>query len=252
MEILNWLHDVHVAGTNRVWVTGWAAHCHDVVEGVDTRLAWEPIIEWLNESFVGRPVGGHDAAVFSTIAEARNAFIDWEAEHPGATSFDYSYDETNWNAYPYLPAAAHYLVTAEHVVDLPPVGSLRMHRLLSSEEPDAFDLYVAYTVSGSGIVIDLSKQLGSGEIAVVDTRSGTWEVVPTDSVPIVPHGAILVAPEDAIAISMFGDLDGNGRINGADLAILLGSWGTDGKGDLDDDGDVDGSDLAKMLGNWLP
>ena len=50
-----------------------------------------------------------------------------------------------------------------------------------------------------------------------------------------------------------GDLDGNGRIDGADLTILLGEWGaSDGRSgsDLDLDGVVDGADLTIMLGNW--
>ena len=46
------------------------------------------------------------------------------------------------------------------------------------------------------------------------------------------------------------DLDGDGRVNAADLAILLGAWGTDGAGDLDGDGAVCAADLALLLGAW--
>jgi hypothetical protein len=45
------------------------------------------------------------------------------------------------------------------------------------------------------------------------------------------------------------DLDGDGHVNGADLAILLAAWGTSGA-DLDDDGIVGGADLAILLGPW--
>ena len=44
------------------------------------------------------------------------------------------------------------------------------------------------------------------------------------------------------------DLDGNGVVNGADLAILLGNWGGSGTGDLDGNGTVNGADLAALLG----
>ncbi|MBL9120446.1 MAG: hypothetical protein JNL80_11095 [Phycisphaerae bacterium] len=47
------------------------------------------------------------------------------------------------------------------------------------------------------------------------------------------------------------DLDGNGSVNGADLAILLGQWGSNGTADLDGSGNVDGADLAILLGAWL-
>jgi hypothetical protein len=52
-----------------------------------------------------------------------------------------------------------------------------------------------------------------------------------------------------------GDLDGNGSVDGADLAILLGGWGPcGGKGgcaaDLDGNGVIDGADLAILLGSW--
>jgi hypothetical protein len=52
----------------------------------------------------------------------------------------------------------------------------------------------------------------------------------------------------------FGDISGNGVVDGVDLAALLGAWGTDGHGkfecDIDGDGVVAGSDLAIMLGSW--
>jgi len=50
------------------------------------------------------------------------------------------------------------------------------------------------------------------------------------------------------------DLNGDGMVNGADLAILLGGWGPCAgcPGDLDGDGDIDGADLATLLGAWGP
>lgn len=55
------------------------------------------------------------------------------------------------------------------------------------------------------------------------------------------------------------DLDGDGSVNGKDLALLVGVWGTDGRGtgengpymaDLDINGKVDGKDLALLIGDW--
>lgn len=51
------------------------------------------------------------------------------------------------------------------------------------------------------------------------------------------------------------DLNHDGLVDGADLAIMLGVWGTDGAGtcaDLNGDGIVDGADLAILLGAWAP
>lgn len=46
-----------------------------------------------------------------------------------------------------------------------------------------------------------------------------------------------------------GDLNGNGAIDGADLTLLVGAWGSAG-GDLTGDGQTDGADLSAMLGAW--
>jgi len=49
-----------------------------------------------------------------------------------------------------------------------------------------------------------------------------------------------------------GDINGDGFVNGADLAIVLGSWGPCGgcSGDVTGDDLVDGADIAIVLGNW--
>ena len=46
------------------------------------------------------------------------------------------------------------------------------------------------------------------------------------------------------------DLDGDGRVDGVDLARLLAEWGRGGVTDLDDDGLTGGSDLAVLLAYW--
>ncbi len=48
-----------------------------------------------------------------------------------------------------------------------------------------------------------------------------------------------------------GDVDGDGTVNGTDLILLLGSWGTDNAAaDFDGSGTVDGTDLIILLGAW--
>ncbi|MBL9150576.1 MAG: hypothetical protein JNM94_17965 [Phycisphaerae bacterium] len=46
------------------------------------------------------------------------------------------------------------------------------------------------------------------------------------------------------------DLNGDGVVDGADLAQLLGGWGSSGAADLDGDGVINGADLAQLLGAW--
>jgi hypothetical protein len=46
------------------------------------------------------------------------------------------------------------------------------------------------------------------------------------------------------------DLDGNGRVDGVDLALLLGNWLGGGVGDVDRSGVVDAADLARLLNAW--
>ncbi|MCH2162556.1 MAG: hypothetical protein MK085_11880, partial [Phycisphaerales bacterium] len=54
-----------------------------------------------------------------------------------------------------------------------------------------------------------------------------------------------------IPVQNIADINGDGIVDGADLARVLGSWGTSASGgDLNGDGIVDGADLAIVLANW--
>ncbi len=66
----------------------------------------------------------------------------------------------------------------------------------------------------------------------------------------VPGGGVAGA-----ACPCFGDLNGDGTINAADLAVLLGAWNTSGASipsDLDGSGNVNAADLSLLLGAWGP
>ncbi len=55
----------------------------------------------------------------------------------------------------------------------------------------------------------------------------------------------------SIEIQPYGDIDGDGCVNGRDLGILFGDWGMQGSpGDFNADGTVDPADLGILLANW--
>jgi len=68
----------------------------------------------------------------------------------------------------------------------------------------------------------------------------------------VAHEVFATVVFDALITGSPADLDGDGIVGAADLAILLGSWGPcEGcPADLDGDGVVDAVDLAILLGSW--
>lgn len=54
----------------------------------------------------------------------------------------------------------------------------------------------------------------------------------------------------ATACAIPGDLNGDGTVDAADLALLLANWGAAGAGDLDGDGTTNAADLSILLANW--
>jgi hypothetical protein len=77
-----------------------------------------------------------------------------------------------------------------------------------------------------------------------------WDFASAEAAEALRPRLQIVVAEPAV-IACTGDLDGDGSVLGADLALLLGAWGTaDAIADLNEDGTVDGADLAIMLGAW--
>ena len=70
-----------------------------------------------------------------------------------------------------------------------------------------------------------------------------------DNIEVRPFVTLYAVPEPEPPAAP-GDLDGNQKVDGADLAILLGQWSSAGSADLDASGVVDGVDLAIVLGGW--
>jgi CxxC motif-containing protein (DUF1111 family) len=81
---------------------------------------------------------------------------------------------------------------------------------------------------------------GNGIADVRDIATGTSADADLDGIP-----------DDCVACR--ADLDRNGAVNGDDLGIMLGAWGTaSAVADLDANGVVNGDDLGIMLGAWGP
>jgi hypothetical protein len=96
------------------------------------------------------------------------------------------------------------------------------------------DSLIAYgpgiPIEGDVLATAVSSNTGSGEACRLVAVGGTVNGAPTNP----------------------ADLNGDGHVNAADLAILLGAWGPCGgcPADLNHDGVVGAADLAMMLGAW--
>ena len=108
------------------------------------------------------------------------------------------------------------------------------------------------------------KVFGDGGelLASLTIDAGTARFVGITSVQAINHlnfsstlGAIVDTGFDNIRLASYpvavvGDLNGDGQVNAADLAMLLGGWGGEGEADLDCDGVVGPADLGVLLGAW--
>lgn len=103
------------------------------------------------------------------------------------------------------------------------------------------DLVASYAGGAGGTRIDLAAA-GVASARFIRVR------VALDA-PAVPEIDAVVAVRPA---ALPADLDGDGAVGGADLGLLLGSWGAcpGCAPDLDGDGTVGGVDLGLLLGAW--
>jgi len=72
-----------------------------------------------------------------------------------------------------------------------------------------------------------------------------------DSLSVQAGAVLRVAVVSGSGSPTTGDLNGDTTVNGADLALLLGMWGSaNPAGDLDGSGSVGGADVGLLLSNW--
>ncbi|MDZ4830104.1 MAG: CHRD domain-containing protein [Phycisphaerae bacterium] len=102
------------------------------------------------------------------------------------------------------------------------------------------------TSGGAGTLISEVATTDASLDAIIANPSGFYMNIHNAA---FPGGAI----RGQIGVPLpfvLGDLNCDGAVDAADLAVLLGAWGTSGPGDLNGDGTVDAADLALLLGSW--
>jgi hypothetical protein len=114
--------------------------------------------------------------------------------------------------------------------------------------------YVASTASWVSFV----GETNTDPATLIDPADGVWTILGVGSISnsraMLASGRPLGDPVTKLlrlVPILAEDLDGNGSVGPADLAILLSAWGTKGGlADLNGDGFVGAPDLAQLLAAW--
>ncbi|MBL9149722.1 MAG: hypothetical protein JNM94_13615 [Phycisphaerae bacterium] len=102
------------------------------------------------------------------------------------------------------------------------------------------DLLSELSLTLAALIAD--EEVTAEELAIAQEEIGTTTAAALVLLELMAQDASPCPP----------DLNGDGTVDGADLAVILGNWGSAGFGDLDESGAVDGGDLALILGAWGP
>ena len=101
------------------------------------------------------------------------------------------------------------------------------------------DLRTAYEGSGGGVGIDMD---------LVGLESVRYVRIRNDSAMSSPE---IDAIADVAPLAIPGDINGDDKVNGLDLGLLLAAWNTDNfAADIDGNGIVDATDLVLVLGGY--
>ena len=126
--------------------------------------------------------------------------------------------------------------------DFSVMGAAIAHHVARWDGSDWSTLDVGIDGTGSGVSVNA--------LAVLDNPTGSALYLGGSFESSGGFAALNIARWNGCASVEPPDLNGDGVVNGVDLATLLIQWGTDGAADFNGDGVVDGSDLAILLINW--
>lgn len=166
------------------------------------------------------------------------------------TAFGQAPRDTDWFE---LEGSSAREVTLSVVAEFP-VQLLILHGECFSELVTA-----AWTNAEAGASASISGCVPAGPVyAFVSTGTDARQIysgIPCEDDPEADPGFygnhyILSTSCRGCGGGVFGDLNDDGVVDGADLGLLLGNWDGPGLGDLDGDGVVTGGDLGLLLGAW--
>ncbi len=100
-----------------------------------------------------------------------------------------------------------------------------------------------------GIDYTISQDTTQYSVCVQDDGEHVFAVFFTEVFPTAGN-TIIREWSYNIQIHPFGDLNGDGCINGEDLGILFSQWGSSGNADYTGNGVVGAEDLGYLLANW--
>ena len=143
-----------------------------------------------------------------------------------------------------------------------PVWNYNFQALQSALDIDSTTVGAAPASGAVGVVVGTASSVGAAP-AMLRLRISPKGLAPGDaSVPVTVRTSDENVPGErttellvTIVISVSdpdlpADLNGDGAVNGLDLAILLTQWAGPGSADIDLSGIVDGIDLAFLLARW--
>ncbi|HWR73197.1 MAG TPA: hypothetical protein VN604_08505 [Nitrospirota bacterium] len=179
------------------WSYGWGVHLSDISLNSPSRQAIAKLLPWLSTNVVSPRLG-----FFASYPEARDLYTQWEASHPGQSSFTYPYATTDYIHYPYSEWANHYLRYSRLATRVSATGAdafLMRAGDYSDATAPRYPLVLSYSY-GSVTTVNLSGELGTGPVRRIRLNDGQVMVYPSNAVRVDAIPAVVCRPMDCDAI----------------------------------------------------
>ncbi|MFO0982885.1 MAG: hypothetical protein U1E76_14335 [Planctomycetota bacterium] len=214
---LSWRASDRHGRMEKIWAIGWGGHPADFTPGGVERTTLVNVMSFLQDQFIGKhePTGS-TVAVWASTRETAQAYLDWEARHPGVSSFSFDSLAVDWGEYPYLRAAAEELEASAYQGEIDLGPDLKAHRL----QREALDQVVLWRPVGSSTV-DASGWV-SAPVRIVDLETG--RLLGTDPTAVSVGESPIIVTEDAPRL----DWSGEARIGHTLFIDLYGRGGQRG------------------------